>query len=68
MKYILLSQTCEDCGGQIAMMIVDNLDMLNENFEKLWQELNGLYCIINTIYEENEDGIFVDVTDAFEPF
>ena len=68
MKYILLSQTCQECGGQKAMMIVTILDLMDENFEKLSEELGGMYCIINTIYEENDDGIFVDVTDAFEPF
>jgi hypothetical protein len=62
MKYILLSQTCQECGGQIAMMIVTILDLMNENFEKLSQELGGMYCIRNTIYEENEDGIFVNIT------
>jgi hypothetical protein len=41
---------------------------MNECFEKLRHELDDLFCGKDSIYEENEDGIFVDVTDAFEPF
>jgi hypothetical protein len=54
--YIIISKACIDCGGEISVMVIDDItynfdELVRQNEEKL----GGMYCINSAWKELDED-------------
>lgn len=56
MSYIIISQTCGDCGGKMAFLITEDKPTQYE-IDRLEDELGGMWCINSRVKEIKEDEI-----------
>jgi len=61
-EYILVAQSCFDCGGKIAVMAF-NEKPTSEEEKKLVDSLGGMFCINKELFRRSEDGKYERVEE-----